>query len=517
MRILFLDLDSTSPDHLGCYGYHRNTSPHIDKIAAEGVRFTNYYTSDAPCAPSRTALMSGQFGIRNGLVGHGGTAGDMKAEGEKREIMGRLTCGGSFPSYLNLMAGLNTVLISPFAQRHSTFSFYAGFNEIINTGRYGNESAEHVTPVALDWIERNGAKEDWFLYINYWDPHTPYRVPLEYGNPFEQEPLPEWLTEEVLEQHKQQVGPHSARELNIDLRNKTFDNSAPPHFPRHPGEILDMEDLRRMVDGYDCGIRYLDDHLGMLFQALEKQGVMEELVIIISADHGENMGQLGIYGEHATADQATCRIPMIIRWPGMQQGTVNNSLHYHLDLLPTMAELLGAPAMQEWDGLSYAPVLQDGTECGRDYLVVSQCAHVCQRSVRFGEWLYIRTYHDGYHLFDREMLFNLESDPYEQHNEAQNNRQACMEGVYLLNQWHDEMMLRSGDDRDPLWTVMKEGGPFHTKGYLEGYLKRLEETGRGRQAEELAKRHQHELPTPSGLHEAARIAKARIGERMAHK
>lgn len=75
MRVLFLDLDSTNPEHLGCYGYHRNTSPNIDKIAAEGVRFTNYYTSDAPCAPSRTALMSGQFGIRNGLVGHGGTAG----------------------------------------------------------------------------------------------------------------------------------------------------------------------------------------------------------------------------------------------------------------------------------------------------------------------------------------------------------------------------------------------------------------------------------------------------------
>jgi choline-sulfatase len=152
MRVLFLDLDSTSPDHLGCYGYHRNTSPNIDKIAAEGVRFTNYYTSDAPCAPSRTALMSGQFGIRNGLVGHGGTAGDMKLEGEKRQLFGKLSQGGSFPSYLNLMGNLNTVLISPFPQRHSTFGFYAGFNETLNTGKFGNESAEHVTPVALDWL-----------------------------------------------------------------------------------------------------------------------------------------------------------------------------------------------------------------------------------------------------------------------------------------------------------------------------------------------------------------------------
>src|SRR4051794_29080514 len=84
MRVLLLDLDSLSPDHMGCYGYHRNTTPNIDKIAQQGVRFENYYTSDAPCSPSRAALMSGRFGINNGIVGHGGTAGDMRHEGIPR-------------------------------------------------------------------------------------------------------------------------------------------------------------------------------------------------------------------------------------------------------------------------------------------------------------------------------------------------------------------------------------------------------------------------------------------------
>ena len=59
MRILHLDIDTLRPDHLGCYGYHRNTSPNIDAIAAQGTRFENYYVTDAPCAPSRAALMSG--------------------------------------------------------------------------------------------------------------------------------------------------------------------------------------------------------------------------------------------------------------------------------------------------------------------------------------------------------------------------------------------------------------------------------------------------------------------------
>jgi choline-sulfatase len=62
MRIVYFDLDTLRPDHLGCYGYVRNTSPNIDGIAKQGVRFENYFCSDAPCLPSRTALMSGRFG-----------------------------------------------------------------------------------------------------------------------------------------------------------------------------------------------------------------------------------------------------------------------------------------------------------------------------------------------------------------------------------------------------------------------------------------------------------------------
>jgi choline-sulfatase len=179
MRILLLDLDSTRPDHLGCYGYHRNTSPNIDRIAQEGMRFTNYYTSDAPCFPSRTALMTGRFGIHNGVVGHGGTAADVRHEGPTR-LFKDLLAKESLPAFLRTV-GLRTALVSPFGERHSAWTFYAGFNEIHNTGKSGMESAEEVTPTVLEWVNNNAAKDDWFLYVNYWDPHTPYRAPLPFG------------------------------------------------------------------------------------------------------------------------------------------------------------------------------------------------------------------------------------------------------------------------------------------------------------------------------------------------
>ncbi|MCD6286823.1 MAG: sulfatase-like hydrolase/transferase, partial [Anaerolineae bacterium] len=76
MRMLYIDIDTLRPDHLGCYGYHRNTTPNIDRIARDAVRFENNYVSDAPCLPSRTALWSGRHGFRNGVVGHMGSSAD---------------------------------------------------------------------------------------------------------------------------------------------------------------------------------------------------------------------------------------------------------------------------------------------------------------------------------------------------------------------------------------------------------------------------------------------------------
>ncbi|WP_338787257.1 sulfatase [Metabacillus sp. FJAT-53654] len=485
MRVLFLDLDSTTPSHLGCYGYHRNTSPNIDRVANEGIRFTNYYTSDAPCLPSRTALMTGKLGIHSGVVGHGGTAADVRHEGIDRQFKDTLATQ-SFPAFFRSL-GMKTSLVSPFAERHSAWTFYAGFNEMFNTGKSGMESGEEVTPVVLNWIEQNGKDDNWMLYVNYWDPHTPYRAPDIFGNPFENEPLPSWLTEDVLETHKQKVGPHSVNEINM------FNNQTSPDYPRYPGDIKDMDELRNMVDGYDCGVRHMDNQIGMIFDLLEKQGVMDEVIIIISADHGENMGELGIYGEHGTADHGTCNIPMIIRWPGCQKGNVDNELHYHLDILPTIAEMVGKDPAPNWDGQSFAKTIQRGEKAGREFLVVSQCAHVCQRSVRFDDWLYIRTYHDGYHLFDKEMLYNLIEDPHEQHNIASDRPDICKDAVYYLNEWHDEMMATSPSDIDPMRTVMKEGGPYHAKGALKDYTEWLIETGRSHAVPELKRRHPREF------------------------
>lgn len=470
MRVLLVDIDTLRPDHMSCYGYQRRTTPHLDRIAQEGTRFTQYYCSDAPCLPSRAALVSGMFGIRNGAVGHGGTAGDRKLTGATRDFRDQV----DDQNFHNIFrrAGMHTVSFSTFPERHSSMWFAAGFNETYNVGKRGNETGDEVLPLAVDWLRRNRDRKDWFMHFHIWDPHTPYRAPLSFGEPFADEPLPAWITPEVLQQHIHHTGPHSISEINM------FDDAEHAAYPRHPGKATDMAGLRRIIDGYDTGILYADTIVGQLFQELDDQGIYEDTYIIITADHGENIGELGLYAEHGTADNITCKIPMLVKGPGILSGHVDDGLHYSLDACPTAADLLNVKPSSSWDGKSYAAALTEGSSCGRDYLVLSQMAHVCQRSVRFDDYIYIRTYHCGFHLFDKEMLFNLKEDPFEQVNLAGQYPELCQKAVSMLLDWHDEAMFKNGDGVDPMWTVIKEGGPYHTWGELPAYIERLEKTGR---------------------------------------
>jgi arylsulfatase A-like enzyme len=489
MRILYLDLDTLRPDHLGCYGYHRNTSPNLDRIAREGKRFDQFYCSDAPCLPSRAAMMTGRFGIHSGVINHGGACADRPHEGRDRAFRDSLANGGGFTSML-AKAGMHTAYVGGFGGRHSAYWYYAGFHEIHDTKKYGDESAEDVTPTVLDWIEKNASRKDWYLHVNYWDPHTPYRTPADFKNPFENEPLPEWMTEERLEKDWLKAGPHTAQDFMM------YGNRTDPNFPKHPGEVKGMAGWRQVIDGYDCGIRYMDEHIGRLLAALEARGGLDDLVIMVSSDHGENFGELGIYGEHATADYPTCRIPMIIRWPGkVKPGTVDSGLHYNLDLVPTFAEMLGQPVKPWWDGQSFSQSLVADTDCGREELILSQCCHVCQRSVRWGDWLYIRTYHDGFHLFPDEQLYNIKDDPHQQVDLAPTSPALVHEAAWRLMRWHDRMMVTMpvGRTVDPMRTVLGEGGPYHARGSMKKYAARLEATGRGGALEELRRRHPAEF------------------------
>lgn len=483
MRILYIDIDTLRPDHLGCYGYHRNTSPNMDALAGQGVRFDNCYTTDAPCLPSRTALWSGRCGFHTGVVGHGGTAAQPFIEGPERGFRDEFdaTC------WMRALrrVGLHTATVSPFGERHGAWHWYAGFNEVHNPGLGGMETADDVTSLALDWIRRNAQRDDWFLHVNYWDPHTPYRTPASFGNLFVDEPLPAWLTEQVRQRGWDGYGPHSPQEpWGWDVARTE------ECYPRFPAQLDSMEAVHAWIDGYDVGIRYADEQVGILLNALADAGVLDDTVIMVSSDHGENQGELNVWGDHQTADAITCRVPLIVRWPGLTDTPwVDRALHYHYDWAATLIELAGGQAPANWDGRAFTEAFRGRQAKGRRFLVLSQCAWSCQRAVRFDSYICLRTYHDGYKQLAPVMLFDLEADPHEQRDILTGRPDLGNRAMAMLEDWNRAMALSSRTNVDPLMTVLREGGPFHTRGQLSGYLKRLHATGRARHAEALAARH----------------------------
>jgi len=238
-----------------------------------------------------------------------------------------------------------------------------------------------------------------------------------------------------------------------------------------------MAEVKKMFDGYDTAIRYVDEHIGKLLATLSEMKLLDETAILISADHGENLGELNVYGDHQTADQHTCRVPCILKWPGIK-AAAEAALHYQFDVTATILELLGGKVPDNWDGRSFASALKSGKSAGRPYLVLSQAAWACQRAVRFDEYICIRTYHDAHHGWPDVMLFNVVNDPHEQHDLAERRPDLGVVGLGMLEEWHLEMMRTASGGCDPMWTVMNEGGGYYVRGKGEQYLERLRKTGR---------------------------------------
>ena len=336
-------------------------------------------------------------------------------------------------------------------------------------GKRGLEVADEVAALTADWLSARGRQDSWFLHVHLWDPHTPYRAPEAYGDPFAAAPLPAWLTEQVRAAHFASVGPHSAQEA------VGFSTDYPyGAYPRQPRQIADMAAVRQLYDGYDTGLRFADDHIGRILEHVARLGIADDTAILISSDHGETLGELNVYGDHHTADEHTTHVPCILAWPGLAPR-VDRALHYQFDVAATLVELLGGAVPPLWDGQSFAPALREGVDAGRSELVATQGAWTCQRRAPWDDRLFIHDLHDGYHGYAPQMLFDLARDPHQQPILAPDNPQQVSDPSERLGHLSRLRPARSSTGIDPLQTVLRRR-PSHTRGKLPAYLERLRAT-----------------------------------------
>ena len=448
MRIIYFDIDSLRPDHLGCYGYGRPTSPTIDGIAAQGMRFDHYYCADSPCMPSRHGWITGRYGINNGVVTHGGAA-------SRLQILETLYGG---PDQRNQLVqrklrqnGYDTICFSNFATRHCATWFGMGWSEFHSPNlKTGSESAEEVNAPVLRWLKQNGDRDNYFLYINYWDPHRIYDLPREWFDRMSQNPLPMgWPDEKAIGDHQKVDGWFTADTL--------FPNKAKSPTPNMPDAIKNRADLAHMVNGYDAEIAYADYHVQQVLDALSAHGVLDETAIIISADHGEAMGESGIYGDHVCADDCIHRIPLIIKWPGVATpGSVCQEFLYNVDLSATLIELTGGVIPEYYDGRSFAPALRSGVGPLHDYLVWGHGLYTLQRAVRTPQHLMIRTYDPYGYRFDPVALYDMRADPHQTRNLSNERPDLVREMDHYLTEWLHEQRVKPYALPDPMEVVWQE-------------------------------------------------------------
>ncbi len=449
MRIILFDIDCLRPDHLGCYGYDRPTSPTIDAIAREGVRFEHFYCSDSPCLPSRTAWSSGRFGFNNGVVSNVGA-------GARFQIRHR-AYGGPEPDNEMLMRrlrsiGYDTISFSNFADRHYAMWFMCGWSEFHTPNlKGGAETAAEVTEPVLRWLEHNATRENYLLHINYWDTHRCYKMDPSWADRFKDSPVTiPWPDEEaVRRQHDNITGSFTAT-------GQFRDGKSP--FPLMPDEIASRADFEQMVTAYDTSIAYVDHYVQQVLDELDRQGVLDDAVVIFTSDHGDAFGENGIYTDHVCADECIHRIPFIVRWPGVTpDGQADASFLYNVDLAPTLCEMLGAETPAQWDGASFAANLRGQEGLDRDYLVWRHGLYTLQRAVRTKTHLMIRTY-DGerYDHFAPVQLYDMERDPYQTTNLCDEQPDAVAHCDRLMNDWVQEQRTKHRLTADPFDLLLME-------------------------------------------------------------
>ncbi|MFF3123809.1 sulfatase [Streptomyces sp. NPDC057908] len=485
MRIIYLDVDTLRADHTTPYGYHRPTTPNLQKLADKSVVFDRYYCSDSPCLPSRAALTSGQFGITNGVIGHYGEAAQFRLESghgpePDRPLLGqRLQVGGYY-----------TAAVSVFAERHRAYFFHGNFRESIRaTPNWGDEDAKDINRAAIDWLTRHADEDDWYLHLTYWEPHTNYTQPVEYTEKMAASgPVQAWPDEETIAAHREIYGPRSALDLNHSMWGGTGKSPVPHNMP---DAITSRADFEHLINGFDGAVHYWDHHLGQLLDALEELGIADETAIIVSADHGESLGENGMYAEHGLANEPTHRLPLVVHWPGLtddlpDSARHNDALLYNIDLAPTLCDLLGMETPAAWQGESFAEAVRGRPIPSRDYLVLGHGAMTYQRSVRTRDHLYTRTYHPGTFRAEWEQLYHVTEDPHLTRNliDDEPERAALMRSH--LAEWWNTYAGRPGCQPDPMQATLQSGPIYYNN--PARYAQHLRDTGRAHLAEDLEQR-----------------------------
>ncbi len=344
-----ISLDTTRADHLGCYGGDVAT-PHLDGLAAEGTVFEDAVTPATTTLCAHTSMLTGSWPQTHGIVRNGyHVHPDNEMLAERLSAQGFATAG----------------FVSSFAL-DERFDFAQGFDvwdqefdlKIRGGDKHANQRrAERTTDAVLGYLEQ-GAPERLFLFVHYFDPHSPYDPPAPYDRMYGE--VAEG-TSGGLDTLRVLTGERQTAVLGFPRdKDAAITEGLLPELVRgwSPEPSAVEQDLVRLYKGE---VSYMDHHLGRLFEGLRAAGVWDDAVVVVTADHGETFSEHADCWNHGLAVyDTTVRVPLIVRVPQRGSGRRVAQVVSTIDIVPTILELLDLPEGPRVDGLSLLPLLEGG-------------------------------------------------------------------------------------------------------------------------------------------------------------
>ena len=422
MNVLFLIADDLTTTALSCYENRASHTPHIDRLAAEGVRYTRAYTQYPVCGPSRASFMFGYYPNATGTYGY---------------VSGRENVGDDRPSWSQLFAqnGWFTARVSKIFHMGVPTDIETGSNgtddaaswterynspgpewraegeaELVQNNPYGlksrqggnvmtivkadGEDGEHsdgkTAQKAVELI-RTHKHKPFFLAVGFVRPHVPFVAPRRYFEPY----------------------PHAQMVLPPQVHNDWDDIPARGiNYVTSVNAQMSAEQEKKAIAAYYASVSYMDAQVGKVLQALKDEGLDENTIVIFTSDHGFHLGEHRFWMKVSLHEESV-RVPLIIKMPG-KAPAVCHSLAELLDLYPTVAELAGLNYPADLQGKSLAATLDDPQLAVRDAAFsVSQGGK--SFLLRTHKWAYIQYDEDG--AAGRE-LFDMEFDPQQFNNLA---------------------------------------------------------------------------------------------------
>ncbi|MBD3869170.1 MAG: sulfatase-like hydrolase/transferase [Acidobacteria bacterium] len=341
--VLLITLDTTRADHLGCYGYEPIETPNLDRLASLGVLFEQAQTTVPVTLPAHSTMFTGQYpavhGVRyNGMfkLGDGSVT-----VAERLGDAGWSTVGmpASYPLTTSTGVGQG-------------FQVYRDLFEEVpeeEIGRDGERNAGAITDQAIEWLSGRSGNEPFFLWLHYWDAHTPYQPPYPFSSTYRDRP-------------------------------------------------------------YDGEIAYMDQEIGRLMAYLEDQGLDREILILVAGDHGEGLFDHGEKMHANLVYQSTMQVPLIARAPDSSKGFRVSEPVSLVDIAPTILDYAGLDPGPQIQGVSLREALKGVEPEPRTIYFEALSGSLSfgwspLEGLRRGRWKYIRSSGDE--------LYDLEEDPRE--------------------------------------------------------------------------------------------------------